>query len=76
MEYIWYNPDVELYQIGSGSMYKLLKRSSKNTYGFTLLYKLKPSLKKLGKKLITELNNARVEEVPQPANVFEFDLAS
>ncbi len=74
MEYIWYNPDKNLYQIGAGSTYKNLKKTSRNAIGFTLLYKVKPKLKKLGRKLIAELNAARVEH--QQQNVYEFDLAS
>lgn len=75
MEYIWYNPDMDLYQIGESRMYKLLKRSSGNNRGFTLLYKMKPSKAELGRKLITELNRARVEHKPVQSEVYEFSIA-
>ncbi len=73
--YIWYNPDTKNYKIGAGSAYKTEKLTSNNQDGFTLLYKLKPRAMKVGKKLVTELNQARAEQ-KNHEQVYEFSLAS
>ncbi len=61
MKFIWYNPDSNVYEMGPGAVYKDLKVSSANPQGFTLLYKMNAASSKIGQKLISELNRARVE---------------
>ena len=62
MEFIWYNPDKQTYEIGSNKSYELQRKQSKNPSGFTLLYKMNATSKPLGNKLIKELNKARTEQ--------------
>ena len=63
MNFIWFNPDRNIYELGTGDFFKSQRSLSNNPNGFTLLYKMTETTLRVGEKLIRELNRARVENV-------------
>lgn len=74
-QYIWYNPVIQQYEMGSAESYKKKKTLSSMSQEFTLLYKLSATSTRLGQKLISELNKARKSQ-DESDKFFELNLAS
>ncbi len=73
--FIWYNPDLEIYEMGLAKTYKQKKASSRLSEDFNLLYKLSTTSARIGLKLIGELNKVRGTQ-NEKDNFFKLDWAS
>lgn len=61
MKYIWYNPQLSFYQLGSEVDFNVEKANSKNPGEFFVLYELDELTERLADKIVRELNTARKE---------------
>lgn len=59
MQFIWYNPDLDVYQKGTMKMYDELVSASKNSDRFDILYEFSDTSEKLIHKILNSLNTVR-----------------
>jgi hypothetical protein len=58
---IWYNPDLEMYEMGAQMELSILQSSSKQPEAYSIIYELSELSEHLGEKIMQELNLARAE---------------
>ncbi len=63
MTYIWYNPEIKAYQMGSLSIYKSIKNNSIERDEFSLFYKFESTQSNLAKKIFSRLNITNEENI-------------
>jgi hypothetical protein len=61
MKYIWYNPQVNGYQLGTEVDFNVEKANSRNPQEMFVLYELDELTERLANKIVKELNTARHE---------------
>lgn len=59
MKYIWYNPDLDVYQKGTFNKYEELSASSMNYDRYDILYEFPESSECLMDKILSSLNLVR-----------------
>lgn len=63
MKFIWYNPDLDVYQKGTMRDYDLLLSLSANSDRFDILYEFNDTTEKLMDKILNSLNAVRELEL-------------
>ena len=63
MKFIWYNPDLDLYQKGSMRDYDVIISCSPNTDRFDILYEFNDTTEQLMDKILNSLNSLREMEL-------------
>lgn len=59
MLFIWYNPDLDIYQKGTMRDYDILMSLSPNSNRFDILYEFTQTSQKLVDKILNSLNTVR-----------------
>ncbi|MEM9325282.1 MAG: hypothetical protein AAGA85_06490 [Bacteroidota bacterium] len=57
---IWFNPEDDLYKLGSYSDYVIEVERTAKTVELDILYELDPTVSKLAKKIIKQLNGGKI----------------
>lgn len=63
MKFIWYNPDLDIYQKGSMREYDRLISSSANSDRYDILYEFNDTTQQLMDKVLNSLNAVREMEL-------------
>jgi len=66
VKYIWFNPENELYELGTREEYKTRRQNSHLWGYFSLILKVRPTYASSSAKAIEQLNLVRQEQIALP----------